>query len=90
MVDGLDVMSVRVEHVGRIVARMIMVPLARPAVVASADRQSRGMERDHVFAGGRLEGQMDASHAAVGAIDPEFVGREEVRALPDVGEPQRG
>lgn len=46
--DDLDVVTVRIQYVGAVVARVVLRPQARPAVVPAARGQRRCMERIHV------------------------------------------
>ena len=50
--DGLDVVAVRIEQEGRIIARMIFCPLAGRAIVRAAGRESGCVELvDHLAVG---------------------------------------
>ena len=57
MVDGLDVVAVRVEDEGRVVVATVGT-LARAAVVLSSCGQGRGMELVYLSLAGRREGDV--------------------------------
>ena len=45
MADGLDVVTVRVEHEGAVVVRVVVRPQPRRAIVLAAGRERRVIER---------------------------------------------
>ncbi len=85
VMDDLDVVAVRIEREGRVVAGMVGA-LARRAVVAASAGKGCGVERLHRAAVRRLEGEVMApgEHArgrfAVRSGDEQFVGPEKAVA----------
>src|SRR5688572_19133346 len=77
MVDGLDVVSVRVESERSIVARVVLA-LAGRTVAATAVGESGCMEGGDCGMARRLERQVNRGDLLVGSIDPQLVGREVV------------
>ncbi len=75
MEDRFDVVAVRIEREGGIVAWMIGA-LPRPAVVAAPMGKSRRMKGVNALPVPRLKGQMDAGYGAVGLIHPKFIARK--------------
>ena len=81
MADRLDVVSVGVEHVGRVVVRVVLGPNARRAVVAPSrveGRRVEGVDRRTVVA---LESDVGAADG-VATADPEV----ETARVREVGE----
>ena len=81
MVDGLDVVAVRVEEEGGIVAGVVGA-LAGGAVVTAARGEAGGVEAPDRLAVGGLEGEVDARDrpvdGVVGPVDIELVDGEVV------------
>ena len=82
MVHSLDIVSVRIEHEGAIVTRMIG-SLARGAVIATASRQCRLVKSIDSRAVPGLESQVNPARR-VTRIQPELVGRQVVRRFGDL------
>jgi len=80
VVDGLDVVSVRVERVRRVVAGVV-APLAGRSVVSSPGREHSFVKAVHRFRVGRLKREMDARRRFAVRRDEELVGGEESGAL---------
>ena len=68
MVDRLDVVAVGVEHVGAVVACVVLGPRPRSAVVAPARLQRRGVETVHGLPAGSGEGDMDPSDGPLARV----------------------
>ena len=88
----LDVVAVRIEQEGGVIAGMVG-PLARRAVVPPAGGQPRLVEAVDRRAVRGLEGEMDAADPVVGLVDVELVRGEMVLACPasaQISPPRRG
>ena len=82
--DGLDVVAVGVEHVRRVVGRVVLRTHAGSAVVCPARGQRRRVERVHGFAVIALESDVRAADG-LSPPDPEV----EAVCVREVGEPPR-
>src|SRR5688500_2717375 len=69
--DGLDVVTIRVEHEGAVVAGMIVSANARTAIVAAAGGDGRGIERLDECARAHAERDMNWRNVRFAARDPE-------------------
>src|SRR5688500_4942782 len=70
--DGLDVVTVRVEHEGAVVAGMIVRANARTVIVAAAGGDRRGIERLDECARAHAERDMNCRNVRFAAGDPEI------------------
>jgi hypothetical protein len=69
VVDRLDVVVIRVEHVGAVVAFVVLGPQPRPAVIVSSRLQRRSVETVHGLPGGSGEGDMDPGDGSLACVD---------------------
>ncbi len=75
MTDGLDIVSVRIEHECRIVTWMILCANSRRAVFCSVRSQPRGMEGIDIRRRSGIEGDMHAGFHRDAFGYPEFTSR---------------
>ena len=73
MIDGLDIVTVRIQHKGCVVAGMV-VPLAGFAIVSPTSGEGSSVKEPHGRLVGRLKGEMEARWY-LAPIDPKLVGR---------------
>jgi hypothetical protein len=69
VVDGLDVVAIGVEHVGAVVAFVVLGPHPRPAIIVSSRFQRRGVETVHGLPGGSGEGDVDPGDGPLACVD---------------------
>ncbi len=72
MTDGLDVLTVQIEHEGAEVVLVIVWPKAWGAVVAAAGFHGRVVEGADGFSGVGFEGEMNAAFDRLAGSDPEL------------------
>lgn len=90
MVNRFDVVAIRVEHKGSVVARVVRA-LTRWSVVLATCAERGPVESLNGGAIGGLEGEMDAGDVVIGRIDEQLVGVEKIGTLlHKVGPTQRG
>jgi hypothetical protein len=80
VVNGLDVVAVRIEHEGGEIARAVGA-LARPAVVAAAGGERRFVEGADRRPVGGPEGEVHPAHGAVRTVDEQLIRGEMVRLV---------
>src|SRR3989442_5472194 len=78
--DGLDVMTVRIEHKRAVVVRVIVRPQSGRAVVAPARRHRRLVERVDLFPVRGAEGDMRRQEVGLAPTDPEIGLRRDAEA----------
>ena len=71
MVDGLDIVAVGVEHVGAVVAFVVLGPQPRRAVIAPSCLQRRGVETVHGLPAGSGEGDVEPGDGPLACVDDE-------------------
>src|SRR5882672_5013456 len=71
MAHGLDIVSVRVEHEGAVIVRVIMRPCSRRSVVTAAGQDRLAVEAVHGVAVMRGEGDVRAGLRQLLQSDPE-------------------
>jgi hypothetical protein len=69
VVDGLDVVAIGVEHVGAVVAFVVLGPRPGRTVVAPTRFQRRGVETVHGLPGGSGEGDVDPGDGPLACVD---------------------
>jgi hypothetical protein len=75
MEDGFDVVPVRVQSKGSVIAKVIR-PFSRPAIVAPAMGEGGFMEGLNAAPVPGLKGEVDVGSRAIGLIDPQFIAGE--------------
>jgi hypothetical protein len=69
VVDGLDVVAIRVERVGAVVAFVVLGPQPRRAVIAPSRLQRRGVEMVHGLTAGSGEGDVEPGDGPLACVD---------------------
>jgi hypothetical protein len=69
VVDGLDVVAVGVEHVGAVVASVVLGSQPRRTVVAPSRLQRRGVETVHGLPAGSGEGYVEPGDGPLACVD---------------------
>ena len=71
VVDGLDVVAVGVEHVGAVVAFVVLGSQPRRAVIMPSRFQSRGVETVHGHPAGSGEGDVEPGDGPLACVENE-------------------
>jgi hypothetical protein len=69
VVDHLDVVAIRVEHVGAVVACVILGPQPRRAVIAPSRLQRSGVEAVHGLPAGSGKGDVEPGDGPLACVD---------------------
>ena len=88
LVDEFKAVSVRIQHVGRVVARVVMQPRAWRAVVLGACRHGGNISRDYLVGAHSYEANMGRLPLRLASAKPEEYARVGSEAL-KIGMPWR-